>query len=234
MKLIVGLGNPGPQYERTRHNVGFLAVRKVASALGASISSARFRAFTAEGRRGTERVFLMLPQTYMNLSGQSVAQAVAFYKLVPQDIIVVHDDLDLPAGKLRVRRGGSDGGHNGIRSIIESCGCADFARVKIGIDRPTDNRFEPKAYVLAQCSAEELQLLDEQAEKASAAVLAILDDGLEKAMNVYNTDPKPPRAPRPPKPPRPEKEGALAPVVPTEPEVAQAQESVEPGGCGHE
>lgn len=206
MKLIVGLGNPGPQYDRTRHNVGFWAVRRVAAALGVSISTTRFKALVGEGRRGSERVLVMLPQSFMNLSGQSVAQAITFYKLLPEDVIVVHDDLDMPTGKVRLRRGGSHGGHNGIRSIIDLCGSAEFARVKIGIGRPVDSRMDSKDYVLAQCGPDDMKALGEQADKASAAVLSIVDDGLDRAMNTFNTDPRPPKPPRSHRPPRPEPE----------------------------
>jgi len=139
MKLIVGLGNPGAKYARNRHNIGFMAVDAIAEAHGFAPWRAKFRGQVAEGRLGTERVLLLKPETYMNLSGDSVQAAAAFYKLGPGDVVVIHDELDLPPGRVRVKTGGGAAGHNGLRSIAAHIG-PDFLRVRVGIGHPGDKR----------------------------------------------------------------------------------------------
>ena len=146
MKLFVGLGNPGLKYEKTRHNIGFLAIDAIASAHGFSPERSKFQATISEGKLGTEKVFALKPQTFMNLSGQSVGEAMRFYKLDPGDVIVFHDELDLAPGKLRVKTGGGHAGHNGLRSCHEHIG-ADFHRVRLGIGHPGDKRLV-SGYVL--------------------------------------------------------------------------------------
>lgn len=146
MKLIVGLGNPGAKYEKTRHNIGFLAIDAIAGAHGFSSFRGKFQAQLAEGKLGTEKVFALKPETFMNLSGQSVGEAMRFFKLGPEDVIVFHDELDLAPGKLRVKTGGGHAGHNGLRSCHEHIG-PDYHRVRIGIGHPGDKRLV-SAYVL--------------------------------------------------------------------------------------
>lgn len=147
MKLLVGLGNPGTKYARNRHNIGFMALEAIGEAHGFGPWRSRFQGEISEGRLGTEKVLLLKPQTFMNLSGDSVQSAAAFYKLAPADIIVLHDELDLAPGKLRVKTGGGHAGHNGLRSISAHLG-PDFTRVRIGIGHPGDKRLVSN-YVLA-------------------------------------------------------------------------------------
>jgi peptidyl-tRNA hydrolase, PTH1 family len=162
MWLVVGLGNPGAKYERNRHNIGFLAVDALAGKLGACAWARKFGGEICEGRgaRDEGRVYFLKPQTFMNLSGESVAAAARFYKIVPANIIVIHDELDLPPGKLRVKQGGGDGGHNGIRSIDAHLASKDYWRVRIGIGRP-DDRDRVADYVLSNISREEVPLQEE-------------------------------------------------------------------------
>jgi len=134
--LIVGLGNPGPDYMHTRHNVGFDCLDMLASDIGASLDRTRFRGYFGEGRIGTEKVLLLKPSTYMNLSGESVGEAAAFYKIPPENIILIYDDISLEVGRLRIRKKGSPGGHNGIKSVTAHLGTDVFPRVKIGIGGP--------------------------------------------------------------------------------------------------
>ena len=139
MKLFVGLGNPGAKYEKTRHNIGFLAIDAIARSNGFSPERSKFQGQLVEGKLGTEKVFALKPTTFMNLSGQSVGEAMRFYKMTPEDVIVFHDELDLAPGKIRVKRGGGHAGHNGLRSCHEHIG-ADYQRVRLGIGHPGDKR----------------------------------------------------------------------------------------------
>lgn len=136
MKLIFGLGNPGRKYENTKHNIGFMSVDVIAKALGLTFSKTKFKSLYAEGRMGTEKVILIKPQTYMNLSGESVQPWMDFYKLENEDMVVIYDDLDLPVGKIRLRGQGGSGGHNGMKSIIQHLNTKEFNRIRVGIGRP--------------------------------------------------------------------------------------------------
>lgn len=184
MKIVVGLGNPGREYSATRHNVGFIAVDVLAGRWGADGWRDRFDALVAE-YRGAETVLLVKPQTYMNLSGRAVAALKNWYKLSPADIIVVYDDVDLPAGKLRLRPGGGAGGHRGIESLLEHLGTDAFARVRIGVGRPPAF-METADYVLGRFSAQEEPLMKEAIGRAVSAVEAILKDGLARAATEFN------------------------------------------------
>lgn len=184
MKLIVGLGNPGGQYSETRHNVGFLLLDRLANDLNLDFR-AKFQGLFTEVQRPGEKIYLLKPQTFMNLSGRSVREMAQFYKVSPADIIVVHDDMDLPLGRLRLRNSGSAGGHNGIKSIISELGTEGFWRLKIGVGRPPAG-WDSARYVLAPFAQEELALLEETLDRGVQAVaLWTKGDGV-KAMNQYN------------------------------------------------
>lgn len=184
MKIVVGLGNPGREYSATRHNVGFMAVDELAARWGVANWREKFGALVAE-HRGQETVLLVKPQTYMNLSGQAVSALVRWHKLPVDDIVVVYDDIDLPAGRLRLRPAGGAGGHRGIESLLAHLGRDSFARVRIGVGRPPDY-METADYVLGRFSAEEQPLMVETVKRAASAVEAVLKDGLAKAANEYN------------------------------------------------
>ena len=184
--LIVGLGNPGPRYEATRHNVGFRAVARLASDAGVRIDRAKFHALTARATVGGQPVLLMQPQTYMNESGVAVREAAAFYKLPPERVLVLFDDIDLDVGRLRVRRSGSAGGHNGIKSIIACLGSQEFPRVKIGVGAKPHPDYDLADWVLSRFTLPEQKLLEPAIVRAAEAVPVILTEGLEKAASRYN------------------------------------------------
>ena len=190
MKLIVGLGNPGLQYEHTRHNVGFRVVDKLAAKLGWQWTERRSRAILASGMIGAEKVVLAKPITYMNLSGEAVAELVRWYKLQPEDLLVVCDDLDLPVGKVRLRTKGSAGGQHGLDNIIARLHTNDFPRLRIGIGRPLKNRPAPTSYLLGVPPTDERILLATGEERAVEAIPLIITQGLTAAMNVVNADPE--------------------------------------------
>lgn len=183
--LFVGLGNPGIQYQRTRHNVGFWALEALAQAWGVSVTKSRAKALVGEAKVGDQRVVLVLPQTYMNLSGQSVNQLMQWYKVPPARVAVLYDDVDLPAGRIRVRPGGSAGTHNGMRSIITECGMQDFPRIRIGIG-PKPPMMELADYVLAKLKDQEYQVLEQAAQTAAKAAQTLLNHGVEQAMAEFN------------------------------------------------
>lgn len=185
MKLVIGLGNPGDEYIGTRHNVGFMVVDAIAASKGIEINQSKFKAFVGKGNIGGEDVILFKPQTYMNRSGESVSSLLSFFKLPPSDCIVVCDDLDLPPGKVRVRERGGHGGHNGLRSIIELTGSQEFVRVRIGIGRPKDPS-NGADYVLSPFTKNERPLIEDAIEKALKAVVTIIAEGIEAAMNRFN------------------------------------------------
>jgi len=185
VKIIIGLGNPGRKYEDTRHNVGFMAIDKISNQWGLPVQHAKFRAIVGEGRIETEKVLLVKPQTYMNLSGESVAEILKFYKLTPDDLLVIYDDLDLPTGQLRLREKGSAGGHNGIKSLIQHLGTQEFKRIKVGIGRPEPGR-SVSDYVLQAFSAAEKPLIDQAVEHAADAAVMWTRDPFVKVMNHYN------------------------------------------------
>jgi PTH1 family peptidyl-tRNA hydrolase len=184
--VIVGLGNPGPEYSGSRHNVGFQCVRWLAKKHGLSFDGSRAHARIAQGTILGKPVVLARPQTFMNLSGQAVNGLLQWLRLTPGDIVVIHDDLDLPLGRLRLRPGGSAGGHRGIRSIIDSLGSQDFARLRVGIGRPEGN--DAVDYVLGDFNAAERQVMAQSYARAAEAVECILTQGLEVAMNRFNAD----------------------------------------------
>ena len=189
MRLVIGLGNPGAQYEHTRHNIGFRVVDMLAANYGWKWER-RNRAMLASGTIGPEKVVLVKPLTYMNHSGEAVRELVHWYKLQPEDLLVIYDDLDLPTGKVRLRAKGSAGGHNGLDNIIRHLHTNQFPRLRIGIGRPTNHRVETINYVLGIPPAEERTLLEIAEQRATEAVSMIIQKGLEMAMNSINLDPE--------------------------------------------
>ena len=183
--IVVGLGNPEKKYEHTRHNVGFDVLQVLSQKLDIPLNKLRCKALTGEGRIGGERVVLAAPQTYMNLSGQSVVELLRWYKADAKHLIVVYDDVDLPQGRLRVRAGGSAGTHNGMRNIVYLTGRDDFPRVRIGIGKPEPGR-DLAAYVLGKYPLEARQAMFDAFLRAADAVQAIVTDGAEAAMARFN------------------------------------------------
>jgi len=192
--VIVGLGNPGPQYERTRHNAGFLLLGELAAAHNIRIRQERHGALVGEGSIGAHRCLLALPQTYMNRSGDSVRRLLAFTGLGPGELVVVHDDMDLPLGRLRLRRGGGAGGHRGIASLLEHLGDPEFTRLKIGVGRPPEG-VPAESYVLQEFAASERDTLRETLSRGVAVLEVLLARGLAAAMNVCNPPPLAPPGP---------------------------------------
>ena len=184
--LVVFLGNPGPRYEGTRHNAGFMAADAMAEAKGLSINRARFKALTAVCDIGGENVLLMKPQTFMNLSGEAAAQAVKFYKIPPDHVIVVSDEISLPIGKLRVRKKGSAGGHNGLKSIIACLGTDQFPRIRMGVGAPPHPDYDMADWVLSAFKNQDAEDMRAAAEKAAEAVECYILHGPDKTMNLYN------------------------------------------------
>ncbi len=190
MKLVIGLGNPGAEYERTRHNVGFRVVDKLAAKHGWKWNERRSRAVLASGTIGSEKVVLAKPLTFMNLSGQTVGELVRWYKVSPEDVLVVYDELDLPVGKIRLRAEGSAAGHNGLRDIIAHLHTNQFPRLRVGIGHPRSSRIRGRDHVLSAPSGDERILLETGEDRAVDAVEMAITQGLEKTMNVVNTDPE--------------------------------------------
>jgi PTH1 family peptidyl-tRNA hydrolase len=203
MRLIVGLGNPGREYVATRHNIGFEVLDAFASKQGWIGSGAgeferaarsKFEGLTVDGTLslaggGSEKVLLLKPMTYMNLSGRSVQAAMAFYQLSPPDIMIVLDDLALPCGKLRIRPGGSDGGHNGLKDIQRALATPQYPRLRIGIDPPPP-RVPGRDYVLGRFSEEQRKLVDPALKRAAGALVTWIDKGIETAMSQFNAEEK--------------------------------------------
>jgi peptidyl-tRNA hydrolase, PTH1 family len=185
MHLVVGLGNPGPQYQDNRHNLGFMVVDDLLGRARGPALRAKFGAEVGEVTLGGKRVLLCKPMQFMNVSGQAVASVAGFWKIPVADVVVVHDELDVPYGRMKLAAGGGPGGHNGIRSIISSLGDPSFARVRVGIGRPAPGR-DPADYVLANFSRAEEKQLAEVRMLAAEAVEAIVADGVATAMNRFN------------------------------------------------
>ena len=184
--IVVFLGNPGPKFAGTRHNVGFMAADKCEKATGASIRRARFKALTDQIQVGDAGVLLMKPQTYMNLSGDAVGEAARFYKVPPERIVVVSDDVSLPLAKLRVRSKGSAGGHNGLKSIISALGTEAFPRVKVGVGAPPHPDYDMADWVLSVFRNQDAADIDAAAQSAWEAVECYIRFGPEKTMDKFN------------------------------------------------
>ena len=183
-KLIVGLGNPGSRYQGTRHNAGFMVLDRLAETLRIAIDRTKFAGLYGEANWCGERLVLIKPQTFMNLSGRVVADAARFHKIPPADIVVIHDELDLPFGQLRLKEGGGHGGHNGLRSIIAELGSPDFLRMRIGIGRPDKGSAEK--YVLSPFPPEEAGFVRHVADGACEALEMLLREGLPKTMSIFH------------------------------------------------
>ena len=184
--LIVFLGNPGPRYEMTRHNAGFMAADAMAKEKNVNINKARFKALTATCDIGGESVLLMKPQTFMNLSGDAVAQAARFYKIPPEHVIVVSDEISLPIGKLRIRTKGSAGGHNGLKDIIAKLGTDAFPRIRIGVGAPPHPDYDMADWVLSSFKNQDAEDMLAAAARAAQAAQCYITQGADRAMNRFN------------------------------------------------
>lgn len=187
MYIIVGLGNPGKQYENTRHNMGFLAVDLLAEKYNIDVNKIKFKALVGEGRIAGQKVLLVKPQTYMNLSGEAVRQAMDFYKIDPEELIVIYDDIDIPTGTFRIRKKGSPGTHNGMRNIFQHIQTNDFPRIRVGIG--SGKKENLIGYVTGGISKSEKELLEDALTKSADAAACIIEKGIDKAMNEYNVRP---------------------------------------------
>lgn len=191
--LIVGLGNPGREYENTRHNVGFWTIDELARRGGVSVTKLERRALTADAMLSGKRVLLAKPQTFMNHSGEAVRQLLDFYKIDLTRMIVINDDIDIPLGTVRIRKEGSHGGQNGLRSIIQHVGSSDFARIRLGIGRPSGRR-DPSSHVLSAFRGDDEITARQMVDRAANAVETWLTDGIDLTMTRWNgsvTEPKP-------------------------------------------
>lgn len=184
--IVVGLGNPGKEYERTRHNVGFVAVDYIAERLGVRIDRAKYHAMVAECELGGKRVLLMKPTTYMNNSGVAVAEAASFYKIPPESVVVLHDEISFEPGKIRLRRKGSAGGHNGLKSIIAHLGSEDFPRIKIGVGQKPNPEYDLADWVLGRMPEADAKLLSARLGDIEDSVRLILDGKIDDAMSKYS------------------------------------------------
>lgn len=185
--LFVGLGNPGPKYEKTRHNAGFQALDQIADSCHTTIDRVKFKGLTAQVTLGGAKCLLLKPTTFMNLSGESVVAAMQFYKIPPERILVFFDDISLDPGKLRIRRKGTHGGHNGIRSIIEQLGRDDFPRVKLGVGKKPHPEYDLADWVLSTFTSDEQKQLQEVLKLAPEIATLFIQNQLDRAMNRFNT-----------------------------------------------
>lgn len=185
MYLIVGLGNPEEDYSKTRHNMGFNVVNKIAKKYGIEINKKKFDSLYGEGMIENEKVILLKPQTYMNLSGKAIIQVVNFYKIPLENICVIYDDMDIEKGQIKIRKKGGAGSHNGMKSVVAELNSEAFARIRVGIGNP---KFKDDSinYVIGAIPEEEVKVLDEGTTKAAEAMIAILKDGIDNAMNKFN------------------------------------------------
>ncbi len=184
--IIVGLGNPGDKYKDTRHNAGFIAIDYIAEKCGVKIDRAKFHALVGECRIGSERVLLVKPETYMNNSGVAVAEAASFYKIPPERVLVLHDEISFDAGIFRIRRKGSAGGHNGLKSIIASLGSEDFPRIKIGVGKKPNPEYDLADWVLGKMSVTERGQITNKLEDIRLATEIIVGGDIETAMSKYS------------------------------------------------
>lgn len=185
MYLIVGLGNPESDYSKTRHNMGFNVINKIANKYTIDVNKSKFKALFGSGIIEGEKVVLLKPQTFMNLSGESVIEAMNFYKITPDELIVIYDDFDTESGAIRIRKTGSAGSHNGMKSVINSINTENFCRIRVGIGKP-QNKTDMITYVIGHVPEEEMKVLDEGTSIAQDAVIEIIKNGAEMAMNKFN------------------------------------------------
>ena len=185
MYLIIGLGNPEEEYSKTRHNMGFNAINKIAEQYGIKVNKSKFQGLYESAIIEGQKVMLIKPQTYMNLSGECIKQFVDFYKIQKEEILVIYDDMDIEPGKIKIRKKGGAGGHNGMKSIIKMLGTEEFVRIRTGIGRP-EHSGDDINYVIGAIPEEEIPKLQEGVEKAKEAVIEILKNGIDSAMNKLN------------------------------------------------
>lgn len=185
MYLIVGLGNPEEDYSKTRHNMGFNTINKIAKEYNIEVNKKKFDALYGEGFIENEKVILLKPQTYMNLSGKSIVQVVNFYKIPVENIFVIYDDIDVEPGKIKIRKKGSSGSHNGMKSVVTELQTEDFARIRVGIGKPA-YKDDMINYVIGAIPEGEKNILDEGTTKAEKAMISIIKDGIDMAMNKFN------------------------------------------------
>lgn len=183
--IFVGLGNPGREYENTRHNIGFSVIQRLAQRWGIEATRYRFKALTGDGTAEGKRVVLVMPQTYMNLSGNAVSSYMKFYKVAPDHLMVINDDLDLPFGSIRLRKSGGSAGQKGMQSIINKLGHSEFPRLRVGIGRPP-GRMDPVDFVLKKFKPADEDLLNQVLDTCADAVETYLEQGIEKAMTLFN------------------------------------------------
>ncbi len=186
MYLIAGLGNPGSQYDMTRHNIGFAAIDYIANENNVKVKKLKYKALFGEINVNGEKVLLVKPQTYMNLSGESIREFCAFYKIPPEKVIILCDDIAIEPGKIRIRRKGSAGGHNGLKSIIYQLSSEDFMRIRIGVGNPQHKDYDLADYVLGRFGKEEIPVLEEAIKKSYMAAFEIIKNNVDSAMNKYN------------------------------------------------
>ncbi len=185
--MIVGLGNPGKKYENTRHNAGFMVIDSIAQKYNVKVNKLKFKGLTSSLTINEKKILLLKPDTFMNLSGESVVQAMNFYKIAPEKVLLVFDDISLEPGSMRIRRKGSDGGQNGVKNIIYLSGSQDFLRIKIGIGKKPHPDYNLADWVLSTFSTNEEKLMKESIQKASLAAELIISGETDKAMNLYNS-----------------------------------------------
>lgn len=185
MYLIVGLGNPEPEYSKTRHNMGFDVINKLSNKYEINVNKSKWKGLVGTGIIENEKVILLKPQTFMNLSGESIREVMDFYNLENKDIIIIYDDMDIEKGEIKVRKTGGPGSHNGMKSVIENLPNNRFKRVRVGIGKPK-NKSDMINYVIGKVSDEEQEILDKGTEKATEAVIEIIKNGVDSAMNKFN------------------------------------------------
>ncbi|MBN2677805.1 MAG: aminoacyl-tRNA hydrolase [Anaerolineaceae bacterium] len=183
--LFIGLGNPGRDYRYTRHNIGFICIDKLSEILNIKINRVKNKTLYGDGLSNTNKVIIAKPQTYMNLSGKAVTSLVQYYKVPLNQVLIIHDDIDLPLGTIRIRPSGSSGGQKGINSVIQMLGTDQFPRMRIGIDRPP-GKMNPETYVLQRFTEKEAEILDEIIDRSCKACLAFMDQGIDQTMNQFN------------------------------------------------
>ncbi len=184
--IMVGLGNPGKEYEKTRHNVGFMALDYMANKLGTEIDSVKFKGLCATAEFNGKKILVLKPQTYMNLSGASVLAAMSFYKVSPERVILIFDDISLPVGKIRIREKGSYGGHNGVKNIVALCSSENFPRIKIGVGSKPNDNWNLSSWVLSKFSKKEFEIIDKSMQNVYESVCLMMDGKTNEAMNKFN------------------------------------------------
>lgn len=184
--ILVGLGNPGKQYESTRHNMGWLALDSLMEKENFKLSKLRFKAWTGILEKNGNKILVMKPQTYMNLSGESVGEAARFYKIPADHVLVISDDVSLPAGKLRIRGGGSAGGHNGLKNIIQHLGTDRFPRIKVGVGSPRPGEHDMVDWVMGKPMGEDRTAVEDALDRAGDAAKTLITEGIDRAMNRFN------------------------------------------------